>query len=96
MSTKMSSEFTRFILKLSNMLDEQDVSKIKLVIQLNCEGFAEDEEFSHLKFPSDLLRYLWKRNYFSKEDLHPLIDLLDTIEQYDKVRLIHQHTGQAI
>lgn len=78
------------------MLDEQDVSKMKLVIQLDHEEFTEDEEFSHLRFPSDLFRYLWKRNYFSKEDLHPLIDLLDTIEQYDIVRLIHQHTGQAI
>ncbi|VDI58983.1 Hypothetical predicted protein [Mytilus galloprovincialis] len=70
-------------------MDGQDVSDMKFAIQLNNFEFGKGEKFENLKYPSEMCRYLFKRNFYSEENIAQFTDLMDIIGRHDLVTMLN-------
>lgn len=70
-------------------MDGQDVSDMKFAIQLNNFDFGKGEKFENLKYPSEMCRYLFKRNFYSEENITQFKDLMDIIGRHDLVTMLN-------
>lgn len=84
------SKFARLLLKISLHLTPEDLSNIRLVLEV--DGVLKRKTLDSLVNTADLFRLLYSRKIVQEDNLNLLMEILKQINRYDCVKLIQEFT----
>lgn len=84
------SKFARLLLNISLHLTPEDLSNIKLVLEV--DGVLKRKTLDSLLNTADLFRLLYSRKIVQEDNLNLLTEILKQIHRYDCVKLIWEFT----
>lgn len=82
------SKFARFLLKISLQLTPEDLSNIKLLLEV--DKILKRRELDTIHNPADLFRLLYSREIIQEQSLGLLTEILGLIDRQDCVKLIQK------